>query len=221
MLYLVQSEIRNYVKNESSIIKKGLRSINFIKAITAYACLQIMTYDTILKKRKLTLLYEGNAYLEPVPNKLIESEENEFFSIMNNQNDDINDDNELSSSNDDDEDSSKKKKRKASRSETTQLLLSTLSLSKNKLSKSESPLESDNDDKKSYLDEALQNMNNYSPSFASTISDKIDQELLSRASSQEEEKDSESSSSNDSIIIETNPEKYIYPKQHLVKNIAK
>jgi len=98
LLYLVQSEIRNYVKNESNIIRKGLRSINFIKAVTAYACLQIMTYDTILKKRKMTLLYEGNSYLEPVPNKLIESEENEFFSIMNNSNDvDKDDTSELSS----------------------------------------------------------------------------------------------------------------------------
>lgn len=216
LLYLVQSEIRNYVKNESNIIRKGLRSINFIKAVTAYACLQIMTYDTILKKRKMTLLYEGNSYLEPVPNKLIESEENEFFSIMNNSNDvDKDDTSELSS--EEVEHNNKKRKSKESRKETAELLLSTLSLTKGNIRKTDSPMDSD-DDKKSFLEEALHNMNNYSPSFASSISDQIDHELLNRASSQDE-KDTTSSDSNESLS--DNPEKYIYPKQHLVKNIAK
>ncbi|ORX51771.1 alpha/beta-hydrolase [Piromyces finnis] len=218
LLYLITSEIRNYVKNESNIIKKGLRSINFIKAVTVYACLQIMTYDNILKKRKMTLLYEGNSYLEPIPNKLIESEENEFFSIMNNSNEDIDktDENELSAQ--DSETKSKKRKSKESRNETTKLLLSTLSLTKNK---TESPISESEDDKKSFLDEALHNMNNYSPSFASTISDQIDHGLLSRASSNSQDEKDTLSSSDSSESLDDNPEKYIYPKQHLVHNIAK
>ncbi|OUM65115.1 hypothetical protein PIROE2DRAFT_7919 [Piromyces sp. E2] len=221
LLYLIQSEIRNYVKNESNIIKKGLRSINFIKAVTAYACLQIMTYDNILKKRKMTLLYEGNSYLEPIPNKLIESEENEFFSLMNNSNEDMdNKDNEKNESPQEAEHKYKKRKSKESRNETTQLLLSTLSLSKGNLRKTDSPMDSD-DDKKSFLEEALHNMNNYSPSFASSISDQIDHEILSRASSQDEKDTTSSSSSDSSESLNDNPEKHIYPKQHLVKNIAK
>jgi len=179
-----------------------------------------MTYDTILKKRKLTLLYEGNSYLESVPNKLIETEENEFFSTMNSPNDDVSDDNELSSNNIEEEDFTIKKKKKESRNETTKLLLSTLSLSKNRNHKNETQLESDSDEKKSFLDEALHNMNNYSPSFASTISDQIDNEILSRTSSQDEEKDTISSGSSDTKA-EIDPEKCIYPKQHLVKNITK
>eukprot|EP00833_Pecoramyces_ruminatium_P003554 jgi/Orpsp1_1/1177586/evm.model.c7180000062028.1 len=226
LLSLVQSEIKNYVKNESNIIKKGIRSINFIKAITAYACLQIMTYETILKKRKLTLLYEGNTYLESVPLNLIESEENDFFAITdnNNDNDDDDDDSSKSSNSNKDIDSDNSKKSniesKKTRNETTKLLLSTLALSKSSLFESkniDSPLESEIDDKKSYLDEAIHNMNNYSPSFASSISDKLDPEILSR-SSQEELSSSENSLNDED---EVDPEEYIYPKQHLVKNITK
>jgi len=219
LLYLVQSEIKNYVKNEKNVIKKGLRSINFIKAITAYACLQIMTYETILKKRKLTLLYEGNSYLESVPIKLIESEEDDFFSLINNTNEMNNTDtnnNKTSNSNE-----PKDKLSKETRNETAQLLLSTLSLSKSSKNndlkiKTDSPSHSD-DDKKSFLEEALHNMNNYSPSFVSSISNKLDSDILSRASSQ----DMSPLENNEKNTHEINLEQYIYPKQHFIKNISK
>ncbi|ORY06682.1 alpha/beta-hydrolase, partial [Neocallimastix californiae] len=243
LLSLVQSEIGNYVKDEKNIIKKGLRSINFVKAITAYACLQIMTYETILKKRKLTLLYEGDTYLESVPLNLIKSEEEDFFSIMNSTNDNNNndDDNALNNNNNNNNSNNKKNDNKNNennnsnnenndketlkkeRNDTTKLLLSTLALSKSSLNenkKSKSSLKSD-EVKKSYLDEALYNMNNYSPTFANSISNKLNPEILNFASSQDEMDTSSSDNSLNNDKEEINPEKYIYPKQHLVKNIAK